>query len=157
MHDPVKIVHFEEKFSDDFKRLNMEWLQGYNLFEPVDLRHLNDPYKTIIKKGGKILMAIEQGKAVGTCAIVVKDKNTVELAKLAVSSDSQGKGIGKRLAIESINIAKDMGAELINLVSNSKLSMAIHLYESLGFEHVPLPEELDYETADIFMELKISK
>lgn len=157
MDKTVKIVPFEKKFSEDFKRLNMEWLERYDLFETADLKHLDDPYQTIIMKAGKILIAIEEGEVVGTSAIVVKNKNTVELAKFAVSSNSQGKGIGKRLAIESITLAKDMGAELINLVSNSKLYRAIHLYESLGFEHKPLPEEIDYKTADVYMELKIKR
>ena len=62
----------------------------------------------------------------------------------------------KLLEPESIKQAKDMGAEIINIVSNSKLSPAIRLYESLGFEHAPLPVDIDYETADVYMELKIT-
>lgn len=155
--ETIKIIPFEEKFTKDFKRLNMEWLEGYNLFEPADLKHLHNPQQSIVNRGGKIFIATEGNKAVGTCAIIIKDKNTVELAKFAVSNTSQGKGIGKRLAIESIKMAKDMGAEIIILVSNSKLSTAIRLYESLGFEHAPLPQDIDYETADVYMELKIHK
>ena len=151
----MKIIPFEERFARDFKRLNMDWLEGYRLLEPADLKHLDCPLKSIIDPGGRILMAIDGDKAVGTCAIIVKDKNIVELAKLAVSKKAQGKGIGRNLAVESIKQAKDMGAKIINLVSNSKLSAAVRLYESLGFEYAPVPDDTDYETADIYMEFKI--
>jgi len=77
------------------------------------------------------------------------------MAKLAVSKDAQGQGIGRSLALQSIKQTKDMGAEIINLVSNSKLSTAIRLYESLGFKHAPLPDDINYKTADVYMEFKI--
>lgn len=153
--ETVKIIPFEEKHMKEFKELNMEWLEGYKLLEPADLKYLDNPFQLIINPGGRILMAIFGEKIVGTCAIIVKSKKTFELAKLAVSEDFQGKGIGRNLAIESIKQAKDMGAEIVNLVSNSKLSAAIRLYESLGFEHAPLPDDIDYETADVYMEFKI--
>ncbi len=152
----MKIIPFEERFARDFKRLNMDWLESYKLFEPADLKHLDTPLQSIIDPGGRILMAIEDDTVVGTCAIIVKNKNVVELAKLAVSKEAQGKGIGRKLAIESIKQAKDMGARTVNLVSNSKLSTAVRLYESLGFEYAPVPDDTDYETADVYMEFKIS-
>ena len=153
--ETVKIIPFEEEYIKEFKRLNMEWLEGYKLLEPADLKYLDNPLQLIINPGGRILMAIVGDEIVGTCAIIVKSKNIFELAKLAVSKEAQGQGIGRSLAIESIKQAKEMGAEIINLVSNSKLSTAIRLYESLGFEHAPLPGDIDYETADVYMEFKI--
>lgn len=154
--ETVKIIPFEEKHIKEFKELNMEWLEGYKLLEPADLKYLDNPFQLIINPGGRILMAIVGDKIVGTCAIVVKNKNIFEMAKLAVSKNAQGQGIGRSLALESIKQAKDMGAKIINLVSNSKLSTAIRLYESLGFEHAPLPDDIDYETADVYMEFKIT-
>ncbi len=93
--ETVKIVAFEQKHAADFKRLNMEWLQGYGLFEPADLKHLDFPSQNILDKGGRILMALEGDRIVGCCAVIVKDRQAVELAKFAVSKDSQGRGIGK--------------------------------------------------------------
>lgn len=154
--ETVKIIPFAEKYIKEFKQLNMEWLENYKLLEPADLKYLDNPFQLIINPGGRILMAIVDDEIVGTCAIIVKSKNIFELAKLAVSENAQGKGIGRSLAIESIKQAKDMGAEIINLVSNSRLSTAIRLYESLGFEHAPLPDDIDYETADVYMEFKIT-
>ncbi len=152
----ITIVPFEEKYTRDFKRLNLEWLEGFKLLESEDLVYLDNPVQKIINPGGRILMAMDGDQVVGTSAIIVKDEKVFELAKLAVSKDAQGIGIGRMLVLETLKQAKEMGAKVINLVSNSKLSAAICLYESLGFEHAPLPKEIAYETADIYMELKIS-
>jgi len=151
----IKIVPFENKFAKEFKQLNMEWLKSFDLFEPVDLKYLDTPIKSIIEPGGRIIMAVDNERIVGTCAIIMKSKKTVELAKLAVLKNIRGKGIGRDLTIEAIKQAKDMGAETIMLVSNKKLAPAIRLYESLGFEHAPIPDDIGYETADIYMEFKI--
>ncbi len=151
----VKIIPFKKKFQRVFKQLNMEWLEGYGLLEPADLKYLDNPFKTIIDPGGKIFLAVINDKVIGTCAIIVKDQKTFELAKLAVSKEARRKGVGKSLTLESIKQAKDLGAEMMNLVSNKKLSSAIGLYESLGFEHAAIPVDMDYETADVYMELKI--
>lgn len=148
----LEIICFEEKYTKDFKRLNLEWLEGYNLLEPADLKYLDNPLELILQPGGRIIMAMMGREVVGTCAVIVKDEKSVELAKLAVSKTAQGKGIGRALALESISQAKEMGAQTIVLVSNSQLSAAMGLYESLGFKHAPLPEDTDYETADVYME-----
>lgn len=123
--------------------------------EPADLKHLDHPYENIISKGGKILMAVQGGTAVGTSAVVVKNSHTVELAKFAVSGNAQGRGTGRRLANESIKLAREMGAGQMILVSNSKLSAALHLYESLGFAHAPMPDGIEYDTADVYMVLNL--
>ena len=50
-----------------------------------------------------------------------------------------------------------MGARSLFLGSNSRLENAVHLYESIGFRHVP-PEsipEMPYARANVFMELSL--
>ena len=39
------------------------------------------------------------------------------------------------------------------LTSNSVLKEAITLYDSLGFCHHPMPTEIQYQTANVFMVL----
>lgn len=152
----VKIIPFEEKHTRDFKQLNLEWLQGFDLLEPADLKYLDHPVQSIISPGGRILVAIDGDRVVGTCAILIRGSRTCELGKLAVAKNAREQGLGRQLVTESIKLAKDMGLDIITLVSNHKLSTAIRLYESLGFEHAPLPDDMDYETADVYMELQIS-
>lgn len=151
----IKIIPFEDKHAKAFKRLNLEWLESYSLLEPADSNYLDNPQSVILDQGGRILVAVSDDAVIGTCAIIKETRRTAELAKLAVSPDARGKGIGRILTIESIKIARKMGFKKIFLVSNKKLTTAIQLYESLGFRHAPVPEDTQYATADIYMEFKI--
>jgi N-acetylglutamate synthase-like GNAT family acetyltransferase len=153
----IKIVFFENIYAAAFKQLNLEWLEAYGLFEPADLNYLDNPQSNILEQGGRILIAITGNDVIGTCAIILETNNTAELAKLAVSPNAQGKGVGRMLAIESIKEARKMGLKKIFLVSNKKLNRAIRLYESIGFKHMPIPKDTIYKTADVYMEFQINK
>jgi len=152
----IKIVSFENIHAAAFKQLNLEWLKAYELFEDADLKHLDDPQSNILEQGGRILMAINDNFLIGTCAIIMETSDTAELAKLAVSPDTQGEGVGRMLAMESVKEARKMGFKKIFLLSNKKLDRAIRLYESFGFKHMPVPKDTVYKTADVYMELQIN-
>jgi len=80
-----------------------------------------------------------------------------ELSKMAVSPQLRGLGIGRRLLEHAVAHARALGAKSLFLGSSTKLPNAVHLYESIGFRHVP-PEKLPpmpYTRADVFMELPL--
>jgi ribosomal protein S18 acetylase RimI-like enzyme len=77
---------------------------------------------------------------------------------MAISPALRGRGIGRKLLEFTIEQAKQMGAGQLSLGSSTKLANAVHLYESLGFRHVPrerLPW-MEYARSDVFMELPLS-
>jgi putative acetyltransferase len=152
---PVVIVDYEDRFAADFDRLNRAWLEGYGLLEPEDEKYLYAPRESIIDPGGAILLAVEGERVIGTCALIPAGTRIVELAKLAVAPDAQGRGIGRRLTIAAMARAIELGAERMILVSNNRLVAAVRLYESLGFKHAPLPVGLAYATANVYMELEL--
>jgi len=154
--EQVKILSYEERFAADFARLNREWLEGYGLLEEADVKYLDRPRETIIDLGGEILFAVAAERVVGACAILRVNSAVVELAKLAVAPDARGRGIGRRLTLAAIAHARSLGAERVVLMSNNKLASAIRLYESLGFQHAPLPANPGYATADVYMELSLT-
>jgi GNAT superfamily N-acetyltransferase len=153
----VRIVDYEDRFASDFARLNREWLEGYGLLEPEDGKYLDAPRESIVEPGGAILLAVDEGGVIGTCAIIPTRPGIFELAKLAVAPDARRRGIGRRLTIAAIDRAVAFGAERMILVSNDKLVAAVRLYESLGFKHAPLPVDLVYATANVYMELELGK
>ena len=53
----------------------------------------------MLSTGGQVFFAMDRDEVVGTCAAIRFPPSTVELAKLAVSPDAQGRGIGRRHAI----------------------------------------------------------
>jgi ribosomal protein S18 acetylase RimI-like enzyme/SAM-dependent methyltransferase len=149
------IVRFAPEHRDSFVRLNLAWLQANGLLEPADLEYLNDPQGHILDDGGAIFVALRGADVVGTCAAIRLDDTTYELAKLAVDPSAQGLGLGRALCHAVIEFSRAAGATSVVLTSNHVLETAIRLYESLGFEHEPVPADVRYETADVFMRLPV--
>jgi putative acetyltransferase len=140
-----------------FKTLNEEWITRYFTLEPKDRETLNDPESKILKKGGQIFMAYADGKAVGCVALIPNGEGVFELSKMAVSPSMRGQGIGRRVLAHAVEQARLLGAKSLFLGSNAKLENAVHLYESIGFRHVP-PERLPnmaYTRANVFMEMPL--
>ncbi len=138
-----------------FRMLNEEWITRYFVLEAKDRQTLGDPENTILRKGGYIFMAEVDGEAVGCAALIPFGNEVYELSKMAVSPRLRGLGIGRKLLEHVIAEAKDIGAKSLFLGSSTKLHNAIHLYESVGFRHVPadkLPPN-PYTRADVFMEM----
>ena len=46
------IIDYEDQYHKDFQRLNMEWLEKFNLVESHDLEVLNHPQENVIDRGG---------------------------------------------------------------------------------------------------------
>jgi putative acetyltransferase len=140
-----------------FRALNEEWISRYFVLEPKDRETLGDPENTILRKGGRVFMVWAGGETVGCVALIPMGSGIYELSKMAVPPVMRGQGIGRRLLEYAIEQAKQLGASSLFLGSNSVLKNAVHLYESVGFSHVP-PEklpEMHYARADVFMEMAL--
>jgi putative acetyltransferase len=140
-----------------FRTLNEEWISRYFTLEKKDREILGDPEKMILEKGGYIFMVYAADQAVGCVALIPIGGGVYELSKMAVSAELRGLGIGRRLLQHAITQAKRIGATSLFLGSNAKLASAVHLYESVGFRHVP-PENIPpmpYTRANVFMEMPL--
>lgn len=148
----VSIISFSPQYAADFMRLNIEWLDRYELTEPADISMLQNYQAEILDTGGVIYLAKAGDDIIGSAALIQEGPGEYELAKMAVTAAWQGRGISKLLIEKCIDKAKQLQAVKIFLVSNSKLSTAVSLYEKYGFKHIPVTEN-HYTNADIRMEL----
>lgn len=154
MNEPIHIIDFSLAYKEDFKNLNVAWIEKFFKLEPSDLAQLENPEKHILEKGGHILLAKIGDIIVGTTALVKDNDDFFELVKMAVDERFQGKHIGEKLAIAAIEKAKAMGAKQLFLESNRKLTPALNLYNKMGFKEVNLFKS-PYERADIQMLLDL--
>ena len=150
----VIILPYHPKYAEDYKRLNLAWIEKYFKVEEHDIEQLDNPDAYIISKGGYILFAKYNDTIVGTCALIKTGDSEYELAKMAVAENMQGKQIGKQIGIAAIEQAKQAGAKRVWLESNRILSTALNLYTRLGFIEVPITST-PYARADIRMEIWI--
>lgn len=134
----IKIVPYEPCYQSAFKTLTEEWINAHWQMEEVDKKTVEHPQEYIIDRGGAIFVALYKEQPVGVCALYKLNGSTYdyELAKLAVSPEVQGKGLGEQLCETVINKAIEQGGKKIFLESNTLLKPAIHLYRKLGFKEL---------------------
>lgn len=130
----------------------MEWLKKFFVVEPFDDEVLSNPEKYILNKGGHIYFALYGSEVVGTCALMKDSETAWELTKMAVTEKYQGLKLGRALAERVIKAFQGFGGGTLFLETNSALTPAIRLYESLGFVHQKSPKpNSHYERADVYM------
>jgi putative acetyltransferase len=140
-----------------FKELNEEWIRRLFTLEEADRRILDDPAGTIVAAGGQVLIATAGAEIVGCVALVPAGDDVYELSKMTVAPTARGRGVGRTLIAEAIGYAQEAGARTLFLGSSTKLANAVRLYESVGFQHVPLDQigPMPYRRADVFMQYVI--
>jgi GNAT superfamily N-acetyltransferase len=152
----LAIREFQPGDETAFRQLNEEWITRYFRIEAKDAEALSDPQAGILAQGGHIYFAIVDGRRVGCCALVRTGTDECEVAKMAVTADCQGSGIGRKLLAATVDAARSLGARRLYLETNHALTPAIRLYESIGFRHVTPGHPSPYQRADVFMEMVLA-
>lgn len=148
----LRIAPFHPALRSHFHRLNAAWLRKFFTMEAIDERVLSNPEGEILAGGGAILFALLGDAVVGTCALKQEGEGVFELTKMAVDESHQGLGIGRRLIEGVIDVFRQRGGMTLFLETNRRLTPAIRLYESVGFEHQPVPKpDSHYARSDVYM------
>ena len=155
MEKSIDIIEYNDKHHSDFRKLNLEWLDKYNLTESHDLMVLDDPKGTILDRGGFIWLAKAGNEIIGSIALMNEGHGIFELAKMCVKEDWQGQGISKILIQTCLKKAKEIGVKKLTLFSNHQLLAALKLYEKYGFKNVEVKDS-PFATADVKMELDLT-
>jgi len=153
----IEIRPYRSADAASFRELNEEWIAKYFQIEDQDRRVLEDPEGHVLARGGRIYIVTADELPIGCCALIPAEPGVFELGKMSVAETCRGLGIGRKLLEYTIAEAKAMGAKTLCLASNSRLANAVHLYESVGFRHLP-PERVapsPYARSNVFMDLEL--
>lgn len=148
----VELRLFEAGDAAAFRALNEVWIEKFFKLEEHDREVLGDPQKYILAPGGRIIVAEDAGRVVGCCGLMPVEPGVFEVAKMAVDEQYQGRGLGRKVLARTMEEGRALGAKKLYLETNHRLENAIHLYEALGFKHLP-PKISPYARADVFMEM----
>lgn len=152
----MEIISWKPEYSEDFKNLNLQWLEEFFWVEPHDEEVLGNPEKFVIKTGGTIFLVKEKENIIACVALMKMEKSVFELTKMAVKPGYRGKKIGQRLMEHSLKYAKSQNWDKLIIYSNRKLENAIHLYKKYGFAEIPIENNNPYSRGDIKMKLELS-
>lgn len=157
MEKAIRVREFQPGDEVTFRRLNEEWITRYFAIEGKDRELSDDPEGQILAKGGTILILESCGEPVGCCALIHRDAETLEVAKMAIAKRHQGKGLGEVLLQSCIDRARLLGKKRLYLETNSGLEVAVALYRKLGFIDLPRSawQPSEYARVDQVMELRI--
>jgi len=151
---PLQIREFQPGDEAAFRDLNVEWIERFFRIEPPDEAVLSNPQTAILDSGGRIFFAVRDGQCIGCCALLRTGEHEFEVAKMAVTPAAQGSGAGRAILTAVIEEARRIGASRLFLETNRVMAPAIHLYESLGFRHIPADrvQPSSYARSDVAME-----
>lgn len=152
----MEILRFDPKYAEDFKKLNIAWLEKYFWVEPHDEEVLGKPEKYIIEPGGNIFFVKDGEEIIGTVALMKIEDGVFELTKMAITPKAQGKKIGQKLMEYALDFARKKEWKMLIIYSNRKLENAIHIYKKYGFEEIPIEGNNPYARGDIKMKLVLS-
>ena len=152
----LHIQTFRPEHARAFDQLNRASLVEHGLLEPADEVHLLDPLGSILTPGGQIFVALRDGEVLGTCAIAPHGPGVAEIVKLVVAPAARGLGLGRRLVEACLAWAREHRIPRVVLLSSTRLGPALKLYEAMGFDHRPIPADVPYATADVYMEIDLT-
>lgn len=152
----MKIISWQSIYSEDFKNLNLQWLEEFFWVEPHDEEVLGKPEDFIIKPGGMIFLVEEDTAIIGCVALMKMEENVFELTKMAVKPEYRGQKIGQKLMDYTLAYSKSQHWDHLIIYSNRKLENAIYLYKKYGFEEIPIENNNPYSRGDIKMKLELS-
>ena len=146
--------------SDDKKiagiiRSNLEKLHlnipGTAYFGP-ELEHLSAYYLSDPARRVYFVAVDEDGAVIGGVGIAEFSgiENCAELQKLYLDDSAKGKGYGKDLMRIAENWARSAGYENLYLETHTNLSVALKLYEKMGFHPIEKPCSTAHSTMNRF-------
>jgi GNAT superfamily N-acetyltransferase len=101
-------------------------------------RDLEDIDAFYLSRGGGFLVAVAaDGTIVGSCGVLPLDATTWELRKMYLRQDVRGRGLGKQLLAQALDLVRSRGGKRVELETASVLVEAIGLYTAAGFRQLP--------------------
>jgi putative acetyltransferase len=116
------------------------------------LRDVDEFRSEYLDHRGLFLVAMDQGRVIGTGAIRCLEGDTAELKRLRLLEAYHGQGIGYRLVQILMNFARAAGYKQVRLLTDIRSVRARHFYQRLGFQDIECASD---DPDDVCMELSI--
>jgi len=134
-NDAVQVSYVRQLMREFFAELGEDL--SYQQVE-AEVQQLPGQYSRSV--GGCLLLLLSVDSVPVGCGCVGLRRLSCEIGEIKrfyVCSSYRGFGLGKKLLLKLIQIAREMGYQKLRLDTLIRLSAANHLYETLGFYEIP--------------------
>ncbi len=118
---------------------------------PYDLLMLADPSEDAIKdyiKRGMTYVYKDQ-EILGIYVLIQTRPLTFELVNIAVSERVQGSGIGKKMVLHAIKIAREQGGKVLEVGTGNSSLNQLALYQKCGFRITAIDKDFFLKHYDV--------
>ncbi len=136
-------------------RTNLERLHlnvpGTAYFDP-ELDHMSQYYAQDTQKRAYFIALGDQEEVIGGVGVAEFPglPACAEIQKLYLDDSAKGKGYSKKLMTVAEEWAREASYKQLYLETHSNLTVAMKLYEKLGFQEIEKPETVLHSTMDHF-------
>lgn len=103
-----------------------------------ELKDMDDIQKSYFDNGGTFLGMFADGELICTGALRRLDDTTCELKRLWLLNEYHGQGLGYRMLMELLSIARARGYQRVRLETDPVAqSRALNFYKQIGFYEIP--------------------
>ena len=118
-----------------------------------ELKDMDDIQKNYFENGGVFLAMFDDDEMICTGAIRKLDDETCELKRLWLLHEYHGQGLGYRMLMKLLKIARARGYKRMRLQTDiDAQSRAVDFYRQIGFYEIP---HYGDRTDDICMEMRL--
>jgi putative acetyltransferase len=144
----ITIESFRPEYAQDISELILSIQQrefgiAITLDDQPDLKNIPSVY---LQGAGHFWMALEDGKLIGTIALIDAGNNIGVIRKMFVRKQHRGSGIAQDLLNLLVSHARTHGFKSLYLGTIDRLEAAIRFYDRNGFALIPndqLPDEVE--------------
>ncbi len=108
------------------------------------------------RPAGRLLLALDNGQAIGCGALRPFSGRVCEMKRLYVRSAFRGRGVGRELIDVLIASAREIGYQRMRLDTLPSMTKAIAIYRALGFQEI-VPYRINPVPGALFLELKLNQ
>jgi len=135
----IKHINKEEEELDIIRQLFRDYEKELN--EDICFQSFEEELKNPLSKygapSGDLMLAYWNDEPAGCIALTkMKDEDACEMKRLYVKPEFRANKIGKILADEILNSAREKGYTRMRLDTFTQLQAAVGLYEKLGFKNI---------------------
>lgn len=111
---------------------------------PMNLLLLADPSEEQVMSyvnEGECYVAVARDEVVGLYVLLQKGEHTAEIMNVGVAEHIQGQGLGKKLVLHALEVAKSLGMMKVEIGTGNSSIGQLALYQKCGFRITGIIED----------------